>query len=118
MNQRCWQVNSNIELVGFIKTFPIISSYKETAARLSRLIKLKPRPPVTEAAEWVEYLLAQGSLAHLRPRELDLPFYQLYMLDVLLAALVFLIAVFIIVRYVIRIVASCIFGSWKKEKTQ
>ena len=105
-------------LLLFINNFILRNSYKETAARLSRLIKLKPRPPVTEAAEWVEYLLAQGSLAHLRPRELDLPFYQLYMLDVLLAALVFLIAVFIIVRYAIRIVARCIFGSWKKEKTQ
>ena len=73
---------------------------------------------MSEAAEWVEYLLAQGSLAHLRPRELDLPFYQLYMLDVLLAALVFLIAVFIIVRHVIKIVASCALRSRKKEKNQ
>ena len=73
---------------------------------------------MTEAAEWVEYLLAQGSLAHLRPRELDLPFYQLYMLDVLLAAVVFLIAVFVIVRYVIKFVVRCIVGSRKKEKTQ
>ena len=73
---------------------------------------------MSKAAEWVEYLLAQGSLAHLRPRELDLPFYQLYMLDILLAAVVFLTPVFMIVQYVIRIVASCIFGSWKKEKTQ
>ena len=42
-------------------------SYRENALRLSKLVRLRPRPPVSEAADWVEYVLAVGGLSHLRP---------------------------------------------------
>lgn len=61
-----------------------IYSYRESAVRLSKFIKLLPRSPVQEAADWIEYTHAVGGLQHLHPRCLDLPFYKLYFLDVLL----------------------------------
>ncbi|KAL9988931.1 hypothetical protein ACROYT_G003427 [Oculina patagonica] len=70
-------------LVDAINTVLNNASYRESAARISKSIKLRPRTPIQEAADWVEYTQAQGGLANLRPRGLDLPFYQLYILDVL-----------------------------------
>lgn len=73
---------------------------------------------MSEAADWIEYLLAQGSLSHLRPRELDMPFYQLYMLDVLVLVVVFFIVVLLIIVPLTKRVAGLFYGSGKKTKTQ
>lgn len=32
-----------------------VDSYREFAGRLSKLVKLLPRSPVQEAADWIEY---------------------------------------------------------------
>lgn len=65
-----------------------VHSYRESAVRLSKFVKLLPRSPVQEAADWIEYTHAVDGLQHLRPRCLDLPFYKLYFLDVLLVAII------------------------------
>ena len=74
-------------------SFPIFS-YRESAARISKSIRLHPRSPVQQAADWVEYTQAQGDLARLRPRGLDLPFYQLYLLDVISVFILLLMGAF------------------------
>ena len=70
-----------------------------------------------EAADWVEYAQAQGGLQFLRPRGLDLPFYQLYCLDILLLAFLILVAALFVIRSLIKLVMSSFSGSSKKEKT-
>lgn len=65
-----------------------VHSYRESAVRLSKFVKLLPRSPVQEAADWIEYAHAVDGLQHLRPRCLYLPFYKLYFLDVLLVAII------------------------------
>lgn len=65
-----------------------VHSYRESAVRLSKFVKLLPRSPVQEAVDWIEYTHAVNGLPHLRPRCLDLPFYKLYLLDVLLVAII------------------------------
>ena len=77
-------------------------SYRASAARISKSIRLHPRTPVQQAADWVEYTQAKGSLAHLRPRGLDLPFYQLYLLDILFVAFLLLMGVFVAVYLLVR----------------
>ncbi|KAL9988927.1 hypothetical protein ACROYT_G003422 [Oculina patagonica] len=106
-------------LVNAINTVLNNASYGESAARISRSIKLRPRTPIQEAADWVEYTQAQGGLANLRPRSLDLPFYQLYLLDVLSVFILLLIGVFVAVYLVIRcFYRMCFKPKPKKEKSQ
>ena len=92
------------------------SSYRESAERISKSVKQLPRPPVKEAADWVEYTQAQGGLQYLRPRGLDLPFYQLYLLDILFLAFVILVVVLFVIRFLLKSVVSCLSRSSEKEK--
>ena len=94
----------------------LISSYRESAQRISKSIKQLPRTPVQEAADWIEYTQAQGGLPYLRPRGLDLPFYQLYLLDILLLIFMVVLSAFIIVRFLFRFITS-LFMVKTKEKT-
>jgi len=80
-------------------------------------VKLLPRPPVKEAADWVEYAQAQGGLQFLRPRGLDLPLYRLYCLDILLLAVLILAAALFVTRSLMKLVMASFSGSSKKEKT-
>ncbi|KAK3744832.1 hypothetical protein QZH41_008809 [Actinostola sp. cb2023] len=84
------------QLVGIINQVINEKRYKERALHISKTIKMRPRTPVQEAAELIEYVHAVGNLAHLKPKGLDLPFYQLYMLDVWLVLGVVLVLVLVI----------------------
>ena len=85
--------------------------------RISKPIKRLPRPPIKEAADWVEYTQAQGGLQYLRPRGLDLPFYQLYLLDILLLAFLVLAVALFVLGVLLKAIMNCLLGSSKKEKT-
>ena len=85
---------------------PFFPSYRESAKRVSKSIKQLPRAPVQEAADWVEYTRAQGGLQHLRPTALDLPFYQLHLLDILLLKFIVVLSAFVIVRFLLRLIKS------------
>eukprot|EP00058_Branchiostoma_floridae_P009835 XP_002595323.1 hypothetical protein BRAFLDRAFT_87560 [Branchiostoma floridae] len=58
------------------------SSYRETAARLSRLHRDQPQSPMELAVWWIEHVIKHGGLPHLRARAMELPWYQYYLLDV------------------------------------
>ncbi|XP_078575014.1 UDP-glucuronosyltransferase 2C1-like [Branchiostoma floridae x Branchiostoma japonicum] len=58
------------------------NSYRETAARLSRLHRDQSQSPMERAVWWIEHVIKHGRLPHLRARAVDLPWYQYYLLDV------------------------------------
>ncbi|EDO44826.1 predicted protein [Nematostella vectensis] len=58
--------------------------YKENALRVSRLMEDKPQTPQQEGAFWIEYVIRNNGTQHLRPSGRDLPFYQYFLLDVML----------------------------------
>ncbi|XP_066289814.1 UDP-glucuronosyltransferase 2C1-like [Branchiostoma lanceolatum] len=58
------------------------NSYRETAARLSRLYRDQPQTAMERAVWWIEHVIKHGGLPHLRARAVELPFYQYYLLDV------------------------------------
>ena len=74
------------------------------AKGISNSVKRLPRPPVKEAADWVEYTLTLGGLPFLRPRGLDLPFYQLYLLDILLVAFIILLLTVLAVMFLFKVI--------------
>ena len=95
--------------------FKIFISYREAAARISKSIKQLPRTPAQEAADWVEYTQAQGGLQYLRPRGLDMPFYQLYFLDMLLlVTLVVMTFFFVVIRFE-KFIKNSVFNKKEKE---
>lgn len=96
-------------------------SYRESAARLSKFIKLLPRSPLQETADWIEYTQAVGGLQHLRMRGLDLPFYKLYLLDILLVFLLIALFILLSLKYFLT---KCVVGivmrtsGTEREKTR
>ncbi|XP_078604051.1 UDP-glucuronosyltransferase 2C1-like [Branchiostoma floridae x Branchiostoma japonicum] len=58
------------------------NSYRETAARLSRLHRDQPQSPMERAVWSIEHVIKHGGLPHLRARAVELPWYQYYLLDV------------------------------------
>ncbi|XP_038558347.1 UDP-glucuronosyltransferase 3A1-like [Micropterus salmoides] len=65
--------------------------FKSTALSLSRIHKSHPVPPALRLIQWVEHILHSGGGTHLRPASLAHPWYQRYLLDlVLLLSLVLL----------------------------
>ncbi|KAJ7394438.1 hypothetical protein OS493_000247 [Desmophyllum pertusum] len=110
------ETTSAEEFVSLIHKVLTQSSYRESAARISNTIKRLPRTPVKEAADWVEYTQAQGGLQYLRPRGLDLPFYQLYLLDILFVAFVILVVGLFVIRFLLKAILKCLLGSSNKEK--
>jgi len=110
------EATSSEEFVTLIRKVLGQPSYRESAARMSKSVKLLPRPPVKEAADWMEYAQAQGGLQFLRPRGLDLPFYQLYCLDIMLLAFLILAAALFVTRSLIKLVMRSFSETTKKEK--
>ncbi|XP_067838459.1 UDP-glucuronosyltransferase 3A1-like isoform X2 [Heptranchias perlo] len=71
--------------------------YKASALALSRIHRSHPFPPQQYLVRWVEHILHLGGGDHLRPYGLQLPWYQQYLIDVIL----FLLAVLSMVMYII-----------------
>ncbi|XP_072163363.1 UDP-glucuronosyltransferase 2B1-like [Diadema setosum] len=72
--------------------------YRATAKRLSATFRDRPMKPADTAAFWIEHVIKHGG-EHLRPPTLDIPFYQIYMLDIATAAIICIMTIsFIVIR--------------------
>ena len=71
---------------------------------ISGLIKDRKRTPLQETGDWIEYVLRHGGASHLRAQVFNIPWYQYYLLDVM----VFLVAMITFVVMVIRLTCNCI----------
>lgn len=60
------------------------SRFKTSALSCSRIHKSHPVPPGLRLIQWVDHILHTGGGAHLRPTSLSQPWYQRYLLDVVL----------------------------------
>ncbi|XP_061117562.1 UDP-glucuronosyltransferase 3A1-like [Conger conger] len=58
--------------------------FKATATALSRIHQSQPLAPGPRLVHWVEHILHSGGGSHLRPRSLQQPWYQRWLLDVAL----------------------------------
>uniref|UniRef100_A0A1B6JVS6 UDP-glucuronosyltransferase n=1 Tax=Homalodisca liturata TaxID=320908 RepID=A0A1B6JVS6_9HEMI len=83
------------------------SKYKENMERLSKIYHDRPKSAADSLVYWVEYVLRHGGAHHLRPASANMPWYQLYLLDVvaalLLIAAVIVIVVYIVLRKILRL---------------
>ncbi|TNN44661.1 UDP-glucuronosyltransferase 3A1 [Liparis tanakae] len=60
------------------------AEFKSSALSLSRIHRSHPVAPALRLTQWVEHVLHSGGGAHLRPASLTQPWYQRYLLDLVL----------------------------------
>ncbi|XP_020892519.1 UDP-glucuronosyltransferase 2B7 [Exaiptasia diaphana] len=94
------------------------ASFRENAQRISRLMQDRPRSPVQEAGDWIEYALRHESLAHLRPYSGQLAWYQYFLVDVAVFLVLVVLVVIMVIKYAIRLMCWVCCRRDKKQKTQ
>ena len=82
----------------------VFSRFKQSAMRISRLLKDRRRSPLQETCDWIEYVLRHGGARHLRAQVFNIPWYQYYLLDVI----AFLVAMVTLVVVVTRLSCKCL----------
>ncbi|KAG8274419.1 hypothetical protein J6590_004445 [Homalodisca vitripennis] len=86
----------------------VLSRYKDNMARLSRIYRDQPTSPADRLVFWVEYVLRHGGAHHLRPASALLPWYQLYLIDILALLLatasVSILFTYFIIRKIYRLI--------------
>ena len=87
-----------------IYSVAVFSRFKQSAMRISSLLKDRPRSPLQETCDWIEYVIRHGGARHLRAQVFNIPWYQYYLLDVM----AFLVAMVTLVVVVIRLSCTCL----------
>ena len=82
----------------------VFSRFKQSAMRISSLLKDRPRSPLQETCDWIEYVIRHGGARHLRAQVFNIPWYQYYLLDVM----AFIVAMVTLVVMVIRLSCTCL----------
>ncbi|KAM8960882.1 UDP-glucuronosyltransferase 3A1-like [Pelodytes ibericus] len=74
-------------------------SYKSSVMKLSVIKRSHPFPPDQQLVRWVEHIIQSGGGGHLRPYGFQQPWYQRYLLDVLLfIAVCLVITIYLVVK--------------------
>ncbi|XP_064620792.1 UDP-glucuronosyltransferase 1A5-like [Lineus longissimus] len=88
-------------------------SYKDNIVSASKMFRDQPMKPRETAAYWIEHVMKYGG-SHLRSSTLDMPWYQLIMVDVLCV----LILVLIFSMFVTWMIIRCVCRSCCKRTTK
>lgn len=62
----------------------IICSIQKEAQRRARVVRDQPETPLERAVYWTEYVIRHRGAHHLRSAAVDMPWYQVELLDVFL----------------------------------
>ncbi|KAF5269283.1 hypothetical protein FQR65_LT02584 [Abscondita terminalis] len=76
--------------------------YKKNVIEIGTLIQDQPMTGLEKVVWWTEYVLRHKGAKHLRSPFLDVPIYQLLLLDVLFVVVVFLIFLIVIIRTIFK----------------
>uniref|UniRef100_UPI00398EB0BE UDP-glucuronosyltransferase 3A1-like n=1 Tax=Pristiophorus japonicus TaxID=55135 RepID=UPI00398EB0BE len=82
--------------------------YKASTLALSRVHRSHPFPPGQRLVRWVDHIVQLGGGEHLRAFGLQLPWYQEYLIDVILFLLATISLATYIVTKVLRIAVGCL----------
>ncbi|KAG8456720.1 hypothetical protein GDO86_002485 [Hymenochirus boettgeri] len=91
-------------------------SYKATAMHMSLIQRSQPFPPDQQILRWVEHIIQVGGASHLHPSSYQQPWYQQYLLDVILLLLLCVTVTCYLTVKVLRILITLL-CSVRKEKT-
>ncbi|KAG8456716.1 hypothetical protein GDO86_002481 [Hymenochirus boettgeri] len=91
-------------------------SYKATAMHMSLILRSQPFPPDQQILRWVEHIIQVGGASHLHPSSYQQPWYQQYLLDVILFLLLCVTVTCYLTVKVLKILITLL-CSVRKEKT-
>ncbi|XP_046678525.1 UDP-glycosyltransferase UGT5-like isoform X1 [Homalodisca vitripennis] len=80
--------------------------YRENMKRMQHIYNDQPVSPEDSLVFWVEYVLRHGGAQHLRPASATMPWYQLYLLDVVSVLLLTTAALITSLYFVIKKIFS------------
>lgn len=96
----------------------MIFSFKANATRMSRLMRDELVPGRDLAVYWIEHTLRHNGTKHLQLAGKDIPFYQRYMIDVILFLVAMLTTLLALLVIIIRwTLGKCLSHSTVKSKT-
>ncbi|XP_072388409.1 UDP-glycosyltransferase UGT5-like isoform X2 [Diabrotica undecimpunctata] len=72
-------------------------SFAQNAKTRSNIFHDRAMSPIQTATHWIDYIIRHKGAPHLRSRRLQLPWYQYFLLDVVLFLLVFVVTIVILV---------------------
>nr|XP_018904599.1 PREDICTED: UDP-glucuronosyltransferase 2B15-like [Bemisia tabaci]XP_018904600.1 PREDICTED: UDP-glucuronosyltransferase 2B15-like [Bemisia tabaci] len=78
------------------------SRYAETAKVVSDRFKDRPMSPMDTAIYWVEYVVRHKGASYLKSQAVNLPWYKLYLLDVILFIVCLILATYKTVKLIIK----------------
>ncbi|XP_063785497.1 UDP-glucuronosyltransferase 3A1-like [Pseudophryne corroboree] len=91
-------------------------SYKESAMKLSAIRKSLPFPPDQQLLRWVEHIIQSGGGGHLRPYSYQQPWYQQYLLDVILFISVCLTVTLYLIVTLFRVLIRKLLSPGKRKQ--
>lgn len=89
----------------------IFFRYQDNSRKFANIMRDRPVRPLNWAIYWIEYVLRHNGAIHLRNASLELYWFQLYMIDVI----IFLVVSPIVLYYII--VKKQRFGRYKPQIT-
>ncbi|XP_044255719.1 UDP-glucosyltransferase 2-like [Tribolium madens] len=92
-------------------------TYKKNAEQISKQFKDRPLSPLDTAIFWVEYVIRHNGAPQLRSAGADLPWYQYYLIDVVVILASGLFIFILSTIYVLKLVLHFIYGN-HKHKTE
>ena len=91
-------------------------SVRANASKVSQLMRDEILPGKDVAVYWIEYVIRHGGTKHLQLATKDLPFYKLYLIDVVLFMITLLLVMFFVTIRAIRFALRRCFAPKKEQK--
>ncbi|XP_066458537.1 UDP-glucuronosyltransferase 3A1-like isoform X2 [Eleutherodactylus coqui] len=92
------------------------SRYKMSAMKQSAILRSRPFPPDRQLLGWVEHIIQSGGGGHLRPYSYQLPWYQHWLLDVILFLSICVTVIVYLIVNVIRVLIYLMFSNRKQKQ--
>ncbi|XP_025409854.1 UDP-glucuronosyltransferase 2B13-like [Sipha flava] len=93
-------------------------TYKQKAKELSEVFRDRPMSPLETAVYWTEYVIRHKGAPHLRSAAVGMPWYQYYLIDVLLVIFISIATIFVSLYYLIfKQILRLIYKKSKEKQT-
>jgi len=99
-----------------IFTYFLNNRYKQKAEELSEAFRDRPMAPLETAVYWTEYVIRHKGAPHLRYAAVGMPWYQYYLIDVLIVILLSITTSFVLLYCLIFKVLFRLLNKKSKEK--
>lgn len=98
--------------------FYLVLRYMQNAKIASDRFKDRPMSPAQTVDYWTRYVVRHKGAPHLKSHALNLSWYEYFLLDVIVAALLVVLLIFYIIFKVLQFIKICFIKSSPKLKRE